>query len=402
MPDDLAFDVARARADTPGCAAVAHFNHAGCSLAPRAVIDAQVEWLRAEAATGGYELAEQRAAEVAAAYDEVAGLLGCAPGEVALVENATFAWHQAFWSLDLRAGDRILTSDAEYASGFISFLQARRRLGVTIEVLPNDETGQLSLAALAGALDDGRGPVGLVAVTHVPTNGGLVNPAEEVGRLARGAGVPYLLDACQSVGQMPVDVEAIGCDLLVATGRKFLRAPRGTGFLYARRSLLDRTDPAPLEPAFLDLLGAEWVEPDRYEVRADARRFESWESNLAAQAGLRVAVAYARSWGLSAIGARVSALAARLRERLAAVPGVTAHDRGRRRCGIVGFSHDGVEAASVKQALAARAVNVSVSAPPSTLLDARARRLPPLVRASVHYTTTDDEIDALVAAVAAL
>lgn len=402
MSEHSAFDVARARADTPGCATVAHFNHAGCSLPPRAVIDAQVAWLRAEALAGGYELAEQRADEVAATYDEVAALIGAAPGEVALVENATFAWHQAFWSLGLRPGDRILTADAEYASGFISFLQARRRLGVTIEVVPDDESGQLSLAALAEALDDGRGPVGLVAVTHVPTNGGLVNPAAEVGRLARDAGVPFLLDACQSVGQMPVDVDAIGCDMLAATGRKFLRAPRGTGFLYVRRSLLDRTDPAPLEPAFLDLLGAEWVAPDRVELRADARRFESWESNLAARAGLQAAVAYARSWGLDAIGAQVSAVAERLRARLAEVPGVTLHDRGQRRCGIVTFTRGGVGAEATRRALAAEAVNVSVSSRSSTLLDALARDLPPLVRASVHYTTTGDEIDRLVETVARL
>jgi selenocysteine lyase/cysteine desulfurase len=402
MSQHSAFDVARARADTPGCATVAHFNHAGCSLAPRVVTDAQVAWLRAEALTGGYELAEQRAGEVAATYDEVAALIGAAPGEVALVENATFAWHQAFWSLGLRPGDRILTADAEYASGFISFLQARRRLGVTVEVLPDDESGQVSLGALAEALDDGRGPVGLVALTHVPTNGGLVNPAAEVGRLTRDAGAPFLLDACQSVGQMPVDVEAIGCDMLAATGRKFLRAPRGTGFLYVRRPLLDRTDLAPLEPAFLDLLGAEWVAPDRFELRADARRFESWESSLAAQAGLRAAVAYARSWGLDAIATQVSAVADRLRARLADVPGVTVHDRGRRRCGIVTFTRDGVDAEAARRALAAQAVNVSVSSPSSTLLDALARDLPPLVRASVHYTTTDDEIDRLVGAVARL
>jgi selenocysteine lyase/cysteine desulfurase len=236
----------------------------------------------------------------------------------------------------------------------------------------------------------------------VPTNGGLVNPAEAVGRLTRAAGVPYLLDACQSVGQMPVDVDAIGCDLLAATGRKFLRAPRGTGFLYARRALLDRTDPAPLEPAFLDLDGAEVVGPDRYEMRPDARRFESWESNLAAGAGLRAAVAYARRWGLDAIARRVTALAAGLRVRLGEVPGVELHDLGERRSGIVTFTREGLGADHVRRALAAQAINVSVSMPSSTPLDAGRRGLPPLVRASVHYLTTDDELDRTVAAVAAL
>ena len=320
-----------------------------------------------------------------------------------MVENATFAWHQAFWSLGLQSGDRVLTADVEYASGFVSMLQARRRLGVHIEVIPDDEHGQVSVEALARRLDDDRaGPVGLVALTHVPTNGGLVNPAEEVGRLTRAAGVPYLLDACQSVGQMPVDVEAIGCDLLAATGRKFLRAPRGTGFLYARRALLDRTDPAPFEPAFLDLLGADWVAPERYELRADARRFENWERNEAAVAGLRAAVSYARSWGLDAIGDRVTAVAADLRARLAAIPGVTVRDKGVRRSGIVTFTHDTVPADAVAAAARAVGVNVSVSDPSSTRLDADARTLPPLVRASVHYVTTDDELDRLTAVVAGL
>lgn len=393
----MAIDVERARAETPGCARVAHLNNAGASLVPRPVLDAQVEWLRTESQVGGYELAERRRGDLLGTYDEVATLVGAAAREIALVENATFAWHQAFWSLPLRAGDRVLTCTVEYASSYLTYLQAARRRGVVVEVVPDDEHGQISVPALERLLDDGRGPVGLVAVTHVPTNGGLVNPVEEVGRACRAAGVPYLLDACQSVGQMPVDVGAVGCDLLSATGRKFLRAPRGTGFLYVRSSLLDR-----LEPAFLDLLGAEWVAPDRYEVRPDARRFESWESNVAAQVGLGTAAAYARAWGLGAIGARVSALADGLRARLAVLPGVAVHDLGVRRSGIVTFTKDGIDAAEVQRTLAGRGVNVAVSVPRSTLLDAERRRLPPLVRASVHYYNDDADLDRVVAAVADL
>jgi cysteine desulfurase / selenocysteine lyase len=402
MPADTpttAIDVDRARADTPGCELVVHFNHAGASLAPRPVLDAQIEWLQAEAVTGGYELAADRETERRAAYDEVAALVGAERGEIALVENATFAWHQAFWSLPLRPGDRILTCTVEYASSYLSYLQAERRLGVSIEVIPDDEEGQLSLEALARLLDDGRAPVGLVAVTQIPTNGGLVNPVAAVGALCREAGVPFLLDACQSVGQMPVDVDEIGCDLLSATGRKFLRAPRGTGFLYVRRSLLERLDRMGAEPAFLDLLGADWVAPDDYQLRPDARRFENWESNLAAVAGLRAAVAYARSWGLEAIAERVGAVAESLRVKLAEVPGVLVHDLGRRRSGIVTFTVDGVAADDVEARLRGQGINVSVSGPSSTRLDAERRRLPPLVRASVHYVTTDAELDRLTAAV---
>ena len=392
-------DVDRARADTSGCELVVHLNHAGASLPPRPVLAAQMEWLEAEAVTGGYELAADREGDILATYDEVAGLVGAQRDEIALVENATFAWHQAFWSLPLRPGDRIPTSTVEYASSYVSYLQAERRRGVSVEVIPDDEDGQLSIPALAGRLDDGRAPVGLVAATHVPTNGGLVNPVAEVGALCREAGVPFLLDACQSVGQMPVDVDEIGCDLLAATGRKFLRAPRGTGFLYARRSLLERLDRMGAEPAFLDLLGAEWVAPARYELRPDARRFENWESNLAAVAGLRAAVTYARSWGLDAIAARVGTMAEALRGRLAEVPGVRVRDLGRRRSGIVTFTVDGIAADEVQAGLRVAGINVSVSGPSATRLDAERRRLPPLVRASVHYITTDAELDRLTAEV---
>ncbi|HET6834929.1 MAG TPA: aminotransferase class V-fold PLP-dependent enzyme [Acidimicrobiales bacterium] len=395
-------DVDRARADTPGCELVAHLNHAGTSLAPRPVLDAQIEWLHAEALTGGYELAADREADRRATYDEVAALVGARSDEMALVENATFAWHQAFWSLPLRPGDRILACTVAYASSYVSFLQAERRRGVSIEVIPDDDDGQLSVRALASLLDDGRAPVGLVAVTQVPTNGGLVNPVAEVGALCREAGVPFLLDACQAVGQLPVDVDEIGCDLLSATGRKFLRAPRGTGFLYVRRSLLERLDRMGAEPAFLDLLGADWVAPDGYAVRRDARRFENWESNMAAVAGLRAAVAYARSWGLDAIAERVGTVAESLRGRLGEVPGVRVHDLGRHRSGIVTFTVDGVAADDVQARLRGQGINVSVSGPSSTRLDAERRRLPPLVRASVHYVTVDAELDRLTGAVAAM
>jgi selenocysteine lyase/cysteine desulfurase len=387
----MAFDVGRARAETPGCTEVLHLDNAGSSLPPRPVLDAQLEWLQQEAVIGGYPLASERAADRARTYERVAALIGARADEIALVENATFAWHQAFWSLPLRPGDRVLTAEVEYATGYISFLQAVGRRGITIEVVPSDEQGQMSLEALADRLDDrhrGRGRVGLVAVTHVPTNGGVVNPVEEVGRLTRAAGVPFLLDACQSVGQMPVDVDAIGCDLLAATGRKWLRAPRGTGFLYVRSAMLDRT-----EPAFLDLLGATWVEPDRYELRPDARRFESWEANLAAQIGLGEAVAYAQGWGLDTIADRVTGLAADLRRRLAAIPGVEVRDIGARRSGIVTFTKAGIAAEEVQQRMRKQRINVSVSHGESTLLDTRRRRLPTLVRASVHYYNDHTELE---------
>jgi selenocysteine lyase/cysteine desulfurase len=236
--------------------------------------------------------------------------------------------------------------------------------------------------------------VRLIAITWVPTNGGLTNPAAAVGRIARAHGIPYLLDACQAVGQMPVDVTSLGCDMLSATGRKFLRGPRGTGFLYVRRALLRQ-----LEPPVIDHFAAPWVAADRYELRPDARRFETWENNYAARVGLGVAVDYAQAIGIEGIMARCRALADQLRGGLARIPGVTVHDLGRVPAAIVSFSVRGIEADAVKARLAEARINVSTSTPSSTLLDATARGLPIVVRASPHYYNSDDEISRLTTAV---
>jgi cysteine desulfurase / selenocysteine lyase len=388
----VAFDVARARAETPGVEHVAHLNNAGAALAPTRVLDAVIEHLRREATIGGYEAAAEQHDRIEHSYDAIARLIGARRDEIAIVENATRAWDMAFYSLNFQPGDRILTTRAEYASNYIALRQVADRTGAALVVVPDDEAGQVDVAALASMLDE---RVKLVSLVHVPTQGGLVNPAAAVGALTRAAGVPLLLDACQSVGQMPIDVGEIGCDMLSATGRKFLRGPRGTGFLYVRRDLIED-----LEPPLLDLHAAEWQADGSYRIRPDARRFENWEANYATKIGLGVAVDYALEWGLEPIRSRVYALAADLRKQLDGTPGVRTHDLGAERCAIVTFSVDGRPAAEVVETLVGEGINVSLSPGTYSRLDFGHRGLDDLVRASVHYYNEPAELDRLVDRVA--
>jgi len=384
-------DVEQARRDTPGVRRVAHFNNAGASLPPRQVTEAVIAHLEREAAIGGYEAADAAREMIDHTYVSIARLIGADLDEVAVVENATRAWDMVFYGIRFEPGDRILTARSEYASNVIAMSQVAGHSGAVIEVIDDDADGQVSVADLQRRLGEGSARVKLVALGHVPTHGGLVNPVEAVGAACRDAGVLFLLDACQSVGQMPLDVATIQCDMLVATGRKFLRAPRGTGFLYVRQAILDQ-----LEPPFLDLHSATYGPDGTVTMRGDCRRFETWESNVAATIGLGVAAEYALGWGLDAIENRVVELGDHLRAGIGAVEGIAIHDLGVRRCGIVSFGVDGWPADDVKRMLRDSRVNVSVSTPGHAPFDLPYRVPAGLVRASVHYYNTHDEIDRLI------
>lgn len=384
-------DIDRLRAETPACASLIHFNNAGSSLMPQPVYQAVLDHLALEQRIGGYEAAGVANAALEDFYDSFAALLNCDRSEIAYVENATRAWDMAFYSLPLQEGDRILTAEAEYVSNFLGFLHQARRRGLEIDVAPSDASGQVDVDALERLI---KPRTRLIALTHIPTQGGLVNPVEEVGAVAGRHGITYLLDACQSAGQMALDVQKLGCQLLSGTGRKFLRGPRGTGFLYVSKSIIET-----LDPPFIDLGAAHWTGARTYELLPDARRFENWESYVAGRVGLRAAVRYALDLGLERIEARVTALAARLRERLAEVPNVTVHDLGRRRSGIVTFRKGDEAPRDLQARLSAAGINVSVSSKTSAQLDFGRRGLSQVVRASVHYFNTEAEIDAVCGAI---
>jgi len=387
----MEFSLEAVRAATPGVDNVIHVNNAGAALPPSVVTDTVVDYLRREEAIGGYETADERHDQLEAVYDSLGALVGAPREHMAVIENATRAWDMAIYGYPFERGDRVVTCRAEYSSNVLAFLQLERRFGIEMVLIDDDEYGQIDLAHLDAELTRGAA---MVAMTHIPTSGGLINPAEEVGALCGEHGVFFVLDACQSAGQVPLDVGAIGCDVLSGTGRKYLRGPRGTGFLYVSERALDV-----LEPPFIDLHAADWTRVDDYEWRPDARRFENWETYYAGKAGLGAAVDYAMGVGIETTAVRIADLAARLRNGLESLDRVAVHDKGARRGGIVTFTVDGIDATSVHAQLLARRINTSTSGPDRARLDLEPRGLPTVIRASTHYYNSEDEIDAVIAAV---
>jgi len=379
------FDIKRAREETSACSDLIHFNNAGASLMPTPVSKALHEYLSKEEQIGGYETEALYAESLNGVYSSAAKLLNCSPGEIAYVESATRAWDMAFYSFKFNPGDKILTTFAEYGSNVVAYLQQAKRFGVEIVFVPNDKFGQIDVNALSNMIDE---KVKIISITHIPTGGGLVNPAKAVGRIANAAGIPYILDSCQSVGHMPIDVAEIGCDVLCITGRKYLRGPRGTGLLYVRNSLLNK-----LEPPMLDQHAAELISPAEYLIRPDSKRFESWEQYCAGKYALRVAIDYALSWDLAVIQERIYSLADNLRQKLSQIDGIRLTDDGVEKCGIITFTAEQLEPAAIKQALSKQQINVSTAKGAGSLVSFKKRGLKEVVRASVHYFNTDEEID---------
>jgi len=373
------------RDDTPGCRQRLHFNNAGAALCPAPVHQALVDHLALEQRIGGYEAAAEASQGIDRFYQATGRLLNCDAAEIAWAENASAAWNTLLQALSLEPGDRIVTGQSEYAGNFLSLLHLARQRQLHIDIVPNDPDGRIDLQRLEAAL---ASRVKLVALTHVASQNGTVQPAREVGELARRHRIDYLLDAAQSAGQIPLNVEELGCDMLVGTGRKFLRGPRGSAFLCARHTIIER-----LEPPRVDLHSARWTGVREYRFHDDARRFESFECSVAGKIALGRAVAYANELGVPDIHGRVMALARRLRSGLAAIPGLVIDEAMKADSGIVTFHSREMEAATVCDRLREQGINTSVARHDGTRLDFERRKLKDINRASVHYYNTEQEVD---------
>ena len=384
MVEAMPIDLSSVRNETPGCRYVTHFNNAGASLPPITVVHAIHQYLLEEANYGAYETYGRHVSEFERLYREIESLIGAKHGEVALDSNSSRAWQLVFQSIPFSPGDRILTCDTAYTSNYLGFLTASQRMGAIIEVLPTEDDGSVSVSGVLQFMDS---RVKVVAVTHMPTNGGIIQPVEEIGQALLNSGAIYMVDTTQSIGQIKVDVNTLKCDVLIGTSRKYLRGPRGLGFIYVRQSFSEQ-----LTPILLDSQGATWTGSTSYKIKSDATRFETGEHSPALRMGLLAALDYLNTMKMSDITSRIHRLAEVLRSQISQISGVTVHDLGTLKSGIVTFSKNGMSSSQIRDSLLVQNVNISVSPAEFTLLNMTSRMLDSVARASVHYYNSEDEL----------
>lgn len=392
-------DISVLRADTPGIVKnpkLIHLNNAGAALPPAPVLRAMHEHLDLEAHIGGYEAADRKAAEIEGFYTAIARLLNAKPRNIAFATSATDAYARILSAIPFRPGDAILTTENDYVSNQIAFLALQKRFGIKLLRARDTAEGGVDVADFEILLKKHR-PV-LAAVTHVPTNSGLVQPVAEIGKICREHGVWYLVDACQSAGQMALDVEKIGCDFLSATMRKFMRGPRGAGFLFASDRALD----AGLELLLPDMRSADWTAADEYVANPTARRFEYWEMPPALVLGSKAAAEYALSVGMDWIENRVKMLADLTRKKLAELPGVQVLDKGAELCGIVTAHANHWDSKMLLEKLWAENINCRVSSLTSAQIDFPRKGVTWALRVSPHYFNTEEDVERMVGVISGL
>jgi selenocysteine lyase/cysteine desulfurase len=378
------------RAQTPGCKTKIHFNNAGASLMPLPVIDAIQQHIQLEATIGGYEASDMQAKDIEGFYESTARLVNGKANNIAFTSSATNSFARALSCIPFEEGDSILLANEDYISNQLAFFSLQKRFNLNIFRAASLKDGGVDVEDMK-RLMDAHHPK-LVSLTHVPSNTGLIQPVEAVGKLCKERNLYYLVDACQSAGQIPLDVQSIHCDFLSATLRKFLRGPRGAGFLYVSDRVIDEK----LEPLFIDMRGGDWIAPNEYQVRMDARRFEDWEIPYALLLGSKAAIDLANSLGIDAIQQRNHFLGEIIRKRISALPGFRLLDIGREQSSIITVEIRGQKPATVLQGLRNENINTSVGHKHFALLDFETKQVEWALRISPHYYNTEEEIDLLI------
>ena len=379
-------DINKVRKDTIGCTNKIFLNSAGSSLMPKIVVEKMVNYINQEEKLGGYDTADKNHKQINEFYEEVAKLLNCHTSNIAFAYNATDAYAKALSSIIFNEGDIILTTTDDYVSNHIAFISLQKRLNLKVVRIKNLSDNEIDLEDLETLIKKHKPK--LVAVTHIPTSSGLIQNIEGVGKICKMYDILYLVDACQSVGQISIDVQKIGCDFLTATGRKFLRGPRGTGFLYVSTKVLD----SKLTPLFVDLRGALWTNFDDFEVLKDAKRFEHWEMSYSSLVGLTEAIRYANLIGLKDIEKYNSQLSNTLRVQLSENPKLKVLDKGNRLGSIITFCKTNGDTSEITNLLNENSVSFSISKKEYALIDFTNKKIDSAVRLSPHYFNTKEEI----------
>ncbi len=381
----------KVRRDTPGLSSRIHLDNCGSSLMPRPVVDIMSSYLESEIRLGGYVAQEQQSKKLAAVYQSLATLFGGAPADYALTSGAVDAWSKAFYSIPLTSADNIVTVYNEYCSNYVACLQRAKREGVEIRIARSAKDGSLDLDHLSELVDENTK---IVSITHVASSSGQVVDLTAIKPIVKKYGAYYLLDACQSVGQLPVNFVEIGCDIATATSRKFLRGPRGIGFLYINKHSRQR-----LEPAMLTNQSAAWTGDGEYKLVDDASMFEMWERSCLNQLGFGAALEYLRAIGLEKATAQTQYVAHGLRSAVYSLKGVEATCQEDASAAIITFNKNGWSALDVRTELEKLGIAVQVSTVFHTRLDLGARGIDSAVRVSPHYYNDQSEFDRFLNAV---
>ena len=384
-------DIDKIRRETPGAKYATHFDNAGAALPCHDTVQATVNWINKEARTGGYRMQFENEKQVNRFYENAATLVGCSFEEIAITHNASDSQAKILFAFPFKRGDVVLTTEIEYSNNYMNLLQLKKQKGIKIRIVKNEKDCSFNMEKFENAIDE---KVKLIAATHIPTSSGQIAPVEEIGSLAKKYKIPYLLDACQSIGHCPVDVKKIGCDFATATSRKYLRGPRGVGFLYVRKSFFEKLHPQVIEAWF-----ANWKSATSFEVEKSAKMFEGFEKSYANMVGFSTAIDYQNQLGIHNTWERIQMLSFQLREKLNHLKNVKVVDPKVNLSGIVTFVKKGVDCDSIAQSLAAQKINISITRPFSSLIDLKKRKLPEACRASVHYYNSEAEIDKLVTAI---